>query len=109
MSKRIRPKSQTPEQRLAWQREYQRKYYHAHREEAKKYQREYNQKYHKHRVKKPVKGVKNTKGALAARIATDRTRCFTASELMHEMNVTRFCRMAQSIIDGERRLIGTKG
>lgn len=97
MSKRIR---HTPEERLAWQREYQRKYYHTHREEAKAYQREYNKR---SQAKNPRK--KDTTNADEARKAVGKVRNYTQSQLLHEINPRRLCKKIQDILDGTRGII----
>jgi hypothetical protein len=74
---------------LSERREYQRRYYLAHKEKAKEYQRKYNLKHKK----------KPKKQAFASRELKRQT--FNASDLMHSP-MGKTAKMVQKIIKGER-------
>jgi hypothetical protein len=92
---RRRRKYKTPEEAREARREYQRKYYLAHKEKAKEYQRLYNLT-HK---KKQRAGVKDTNGIEFIRERYKRT--INTHDLMHSP-VEKTLKMLEGIIKGER-------
>jgi hypothetical protein len=92
---RRRRKYKTPEEAREARREYQRKYYLAHKEKAKEYQRLYNLT-HK---KKQRAGVKDTNGIEFIRERYKRT--INTHDLMHSP-VEKTLKMLEGIIKGKR-------
>lgn len=91
--KRCKEKAMTPEEAREARREYQRRYYLAHKEKAKEYQRLYNLTHKKKQRPKGANGVEY--------VREDNKGTYNTRDLMHAP-VEKTLKMLEKIVSGKR-------